>query len=471
MTRQKDQRRSKFVCQECGYQSSKWFGFCPASSCNSPVPLVELDSGISGKRQIKWLSSDSSNLQELSSLTGDDDQRILFDSNELNRVLGGGVVPGSITLLAGEPGIGKSTLLLQIAQNFASDNHDVLYISGEESAHQIKRRSQRLGFNGKGVYLLSQTDVDEIINRLEDVRPDLVIIDSIQTLYTEEITSGPGNVAQVRECGLRLMHWAKGRNIPVFLAGHMTKDGSVAGPRVLEHMVDTVMYLEAEDMNGYRMLRSGKNRFGSTTEIGIFNMSEKGLVEVEDPSKVLLAQRYEHSVGTVLVPVIEGSRSLLVEIQALTSSSNSPIPRRVGTGMDYNRILMLATVASRRAGLNVGHQDIIVNVAGGFRVNEPAADLGVCLALASSFYNKALFPDMVVCGEVGLSGEIRNIPNPQRRVSEAFRLGLSKCLLPELSKNDVEPIDGMDFIFVRTLSQSIEIAIGDVRSSSYQATN
>lgn len=460
MTRQRDPIRSEFVCQECGYKSPKWFGFCPASSCDSAVPLVEIGRSGFEKRETKWLPSDSSTLQELSSLTGDDHGRIRFESNELNRVLGGGVVPGSIILLAGEPGIGKSTLLLQIAQDFAAGNHKVIYISGEESPHQIKRRSQRLGFNGDGVYLLSQTDVDEIIGKLEEVRPELVIVDSIQTLYTDDITSGPGNVAQVRECGLRLMHWAKSRDAPILLAGHMTKDGSVAGPRVLEHMVDTVMYLEAQDINGYRMLRSGKNRFGSTTEIGIFDMSEKGLLEVDDPSKVLLSQRYEKSVGTVLVPVIEGSRSLLLEIQALTSFSNSPIPRRVGTGMDYNRILMLSTVTSRRAGLDLGRQDIIVNVAGGFRVNEPAADLGVCLAIASSFHNQGLASDMVVCGEVGLSGEVRNIPNPQRRVSEAFRLGLTKCLLPELSKNDVDPIDGMDFIFVRTLRQAFESALG-----------
>ena len=284
MTRQRDLIRSEFLCQECGYKSPKWFGFCPASSCDSSVPLVEISQSGLEKRETKWLRSEYSTLQELSSLTGEDHGRIRFESNELNRVLGGGVVPGSIILLAGEPGIGKSTLLLQIAQDFAAGNHKVLYISGEESPHQIKRRSQRLGFNGDGIYLLSQTDVDEIIGKLEEVRPELVIVDSIQTLYTDDITSGPGNVGQVRECGLRLMHWAKSRNAPILLAGHMTKDGSVAGPRVLEHMVDTVMYLEAQDINGYRMLRSGKNRFGSTTEIGIFDMSEKGLLEIADPS-------------------------------------------------------------------------------------------------------------------------------------------------------------------------------------------
>ena len=282
-----------------------------------------------------------------------------------------------------------------------------------------------MGFAGDRVFLVAETDVDLALARLEECGPDLAIVDSIQTLYTQDAPSGPGSVAQVRECGLKLMRWAKQRNVPVFLAGHMTKDGSLAGPRVLEHMVDVVMYLEGQEINAYRVLRSGKNRFGSTTEVGVFEMTGQGLVEVPDPSRALLAQRYERAVGAALVPALEGTRPLMLEIQALTSPAYAPVPRRVANGVDYNRLLMLSAVASRRSGLELAGQDIIVSVAGGFRVSEPAADLGIALALASSLYNRALEPDLVAFGEVGLSGELRTVPQVERRLKEAARLGLS----------------------------------------------
>ena len=463
MNRHKEQRRSVFVCQECGYQSPKWFGFCPSPSCDSSLPLEESQAPSADPVRPPWLASAAEPLQELADLRPEDQQRIELASAELNRVLGGGVVPGSVMLLAGEPGVGKSTLLLQVAQHFSTSGRTVVYVSGEESAHQVKLRSQRLGFAGQGIYLLAETDVALILRRLEESRPSLVIVDSVQTLYTAEAPSGPGSVVQVRECALRLMRWAKMRNVPVFLTGHMTKDGSLAGPRVLEHMVDLVMYLEGQELNGYRILRSGKNRFGSTTEVGVFDMTSQGLVEVADPSQALLSQRYERAVGSALVPVVEGSRPLLLEVQALTSPTHAPVPRRVSNGVDYNRLLMLTTVASRRAGLELGSQDVIVNVAGGFRVNEPAADLGVCLAVASSLHNQPLAPDMVAFGEVGLSGELRNVPQPQRRIREASRLGLSRCALPETARQDVEPVGDMELVFVRTLREAIRAAIADGR--------
>ncbi len=456
VNRPRDRLRTVFVCQECDHESPKWMGFCP--SCSSKAPLVE--TAVSQVApHLGWLSASTEPLQELSQLNPDDQPRIELPCQELNRVLGGGIVTGSVVLMAGEPGIGKSTLLLQIARFMASPGRKIFYASGEESPHQIKLRSQRLGFPGDGVFLLSETDADRIVARLEEARPALAIIDSIQTLYTQDAPSGPGSVAQVRECGLRLMRWAKLRNVPVFMAGHMTKDGSLAGPRVLEHMVDVVIYLEGQNLNAYRVLRSGKNRFGPTTEVGVFEMTSQGLVEVPDPSRALLSGRQEDAVGAALVPVLEGSRPLLLEVQALTSRSMAPVPRRIANGVDYNRLLMLTAVASRRAGLELAGQDIIVSVAGGFRVSEPAADLGVMLAIASCLHNAPLSVGLVAVGEVGLSGELRTVPQVQRRLVEAARLGLSQCILPETAKGDVVQPPGMELIFARTARQALRAAL------------
>jgi DNA repair protein RadA/Sms len=387
-------------------------------------------------------------------------QRIELPCQELNRVLGGGIVPGSVVLLAGEPGVGKSTLLLQIAQYMSSGGRSVLYISGEESPQQIKLRSERLAFDGQGVLILSETDVDAVIDRLEERQPALAIIDSIQTLYCQDVPSGPGSVGQIREAGLRLIRWAKARQVPVFLAGHVTKDGSVAGPRVLEHMVDVVTYLESQEFGTLRLLRADKNRFGSTAEVGVFEMTGRGLAEVIDPSKTLLAQRYDQAVGSALVPVLEGSRPLLLEVQALTSPSHLPAPRRVANGVDHNRLLMLAAVAGQRAGLDLSGQDIIVSVAGGFRVSEPAADLAIVLAIGSSLRNRPLDSTLVVFGEVGLGGEVRPIPQAQRRLQEAVRLGLSRSILPEASLDGQAPPTGMEPVFVRTVRQALQVGLG-----------
>ena len=462
MNQPRDRHQTVFVCQECGHESPKWMGFCPAPSCRSSAPLMETDV-VQGSHHQRWLAAPAEPPQELSRLNLEDHQRIELPSVELNRVLGGGIVAGSVALMAGEPGVGKSTLLLQIARFRSAEGQTVLYASGEESPHQVKLRSERLGFSGQGIFLLSETDVDRIVTRLEEYRPNLAIIDSIQTLYTQDAPSGPGSVAQVRECGLRLMRWAKLRNVPVFISGHLTKDGSLAGPRVLEHMVDVVMYLEGQDLSGYRILRNSKNRFGSTTEVGVFEMTGQGLVEVPDPSRALLSQRYDRGVGAALVPVLEGTRPMLLEIQALTANSMLPVPRRVANGVEYNRLLMLTAVASRRAGLELSGQDIIVNVAGGFRVSEPAADLSVVLAIASSRYNAPLGPTLVALGEVGLSGELRAVPHVQRRLREASRLGLSRCILPETTQGDLDQPPGMELVFVRTLRQALRAALPTTR--------
>ncbi len=463
VNRSRGQQRTQFVCQECGHESSRWMGFCPSPACGSPLPLEEMKVAPQAAPRHGWLASAGESPQELSSLAPDNHTRLRLPSEELNRVLGGGIVAGSVALLAGEPGVGKSTLLLQLARYLSESGRQVAYLSGEESPHQVKLRSERLGFSGDGVFLVTETDVDQVLARLEASSPGFAIVDSIQTLYTQDAPSGPGSVAQVRECGLKLMRWAKIRNVPVFLAGHMTKDGSLAGPRVLEHMVDLVMYLEGQEITSYRVLRSGKNRFGSTTEIGVFEMTGQGLVEVPDPSRALLAQRYERGVGAALAPTLEGSRPLVLEVQALTSPAFAPAPRRVANGVDYNRLLMLAAVASRRSGLELAGQDIIVNVTGGFRVNEPAADLAIILALASSLYNRPLDSQLVAIGEVGLSGELRTVPQVERRVTEASRLGLSRCILPETSRDSLSTVAGIEPVFVRTVRQALRAALGSNR--------
>ena len=461
MTRPRERPRTVFFCRDCGYESPKWMGFCPAPTCGSGQPLVETTLAMSSAANSSWTPAQAEPVQELSGLELDSQRRIESPCQELNRVLGGGIVPGSVILLAGEPGVGKSTLLLQVAKDMAASGRTVLYVSGEESPQQIKLRSERLGFAGEGVFLLSETDVDAVVNRLEESRPGLAIIDSVQTLYSRDAPSGPGSVVQIREAGLRLMRWSKARQVPVLLAGHVTKDGSVAGPKVLEHMVDVVTYLESQEFGAFRLLRCAKNRFGSTDEVGVFEMTEAGLVEILDPSKTLLSQRYDQAVGSALVPVLEGSRPLMLEVQALTSYSHLPAPRRVANGVDHNRLLMLTAVAGRRAGLDLSGQDIIVSVAGGMRISEPAADLAIVLAIASSLHNRPLASDMVVFGEIGLGGEVRTVPQVQRRLQEAQRLGLTRAVLSDTALDkDARPPD-MNLVFARTVSQAIKAGLGE----------
>jgi DNA repair protein RadA/Sms len=351
---------------------------------------------------------------------------------EVNRVLGGGLVPGSLVLVGGEPGIGKSTLLLQISAMMAENSKVVAYISGEESINQVKLRSERLGIGGKGIYFLSEPNLAAVLECLEGVSPELAIIDSIQTMYLEDVPGMPGSVSQVRECTWRLERWAKQNNVPLLITGHVTKEGAIAGPGTLEHIVDVVLYFEGEQFSSYRVLRSAKNRFGSTNEVGIFEMGASGLIEVDNPSQVFLSAYKDGTIGSVVVPTLEGSRPLLVEIQALTTSNSFTPPRRIANGVDFNRLLLIIAVLTKRAGLRLFNQDVIVNVTGGLRVSEPAVDLGIATAIASSFHDSKLISSLVVLGEVGLNGELRGVPQIERRIAEVIRLGFKSCLIPRL---------------------------------------
>jgi DNA repair protein RadA/Sms len=368
-------------------------------------------------------------------------------------------VPGSLVLIGGDPGIGKSTLLLQVSAMAAQQGSKVFYVSGEESLQQVRLRANRLGLGGGGLYILAETNLEAILGQLDQAAPDLVVVDSIQTVSVDELGSAPGSVGQIRECTMRLMGWAKTAGVPVLLSGHVTKDGAIAGPRVLEHIVDVVLYLEGEAFSAYRLLRSVKNRFGSTNEVGIFEMRGEGLVEVDNPSEVFLSQRAKEAVGSAVVPTIEGTRPLLVEIQALTSATSFGLPRRTANGIDFNRLLLIAAVLSKRVGLALGSQDIIVNVVGGLRVNEPAADLGLALAIASSLRGVAIDPGLVAVGELGLSGELRGVPQLERRLAEAAKLGFQRCLVPKSREGSVPIPRGIEPVAVESVRESLKVAL------------
>jgi len=377
---------------------------------------------------------------------------------ELNRVLGGGVVSGSLVLIGGDPGIGKSTLLLQVSALVAQAKGKVAYVSGEETLSQIRLRAERLGVKGEGLYLLAETELDVILGELERLSPSLAVIDSIQAVSSPELDAAAGSITQVRECTLRLMHWAKQNGVPVFIAGHVTKDGAIAGPRVLEHIVDVVLYLEGEPFSAYRVLRGVKNRFGSTNEVGVFEMKEQGLIEVDNPSLAFLSQRQVEAIGSTVVSTLEGTRPLLVEIQALTTPTAFGLPRRTANGVDFNRLLLIAAVLTKRVGLRLGNQDIIVNVTGGLRIAEPAADLGIALAIASSFRDTSADSQLVVVGEIGLSGELRTVPQLERRVSEAARMGFERCLVPKAGGKIKQP-KNIELITVSTLKEAIGVGL------------
>jgi DNA repair protein RadA/Sms len=396
--------------------------------------------------------------QELSKADVTTEERWPVDMSELNRVLGGGLVPGSLVLIGGEPGIGKSTLLLQVSAHLALTRGVVAYVSGEETLHQTRLRAKRLGISGERLYLLAENNLDSIIEHLEKLKPCLAIVDSIQSVFLPEMESSSGSVTQVRECTLRLMRWAKQSQIPVFITGHVTKDGAIAGPRVLEHIVDSVLYFEGERFSSYRLLRAVKNRFGSTNEVGIFEMKEKGLAEVDNPSQMFLSQRQGDSIGSVVTATLEGSRPLLVVVQALTSLTSFGLPRRTANGVDYGRILLITAVLSRRLGLRLSNQDIIVNVTGGIQIDEPAADLAIALAIASSFKDQPVNAEMAAVGEVGLSGEIRAVSQLERRLAEAARLGFKKCLVPRsgLKNTSVKDIEAVP---VSTLREAMRLGL------------
>ena len=425
-----------FFCAHCGMEAPRWMGFCHACGIQEPLEEKLIRPG----RQMGWLRSERTEPVELCSVSPHSMPRITDSDKELNRVLGGGLVPGSVVLLAGDPGIGKSTILLQVAASLASGivkdaGRRVLYISGEESPGQIWMRAQRLSMEGKGIYLLGETSLQAILDTLDAMSVHVVIIDSIQTIYSEELSAVPGSLSQVRECARHILGWGKANNVPIILAGHVTKEGEIAGPRVLEHMVDVVLHMEGDAMGAFRIVRGVKNRFGSTDEVAVYQMEENGLKIVEDPSRALLSHRRTAPIGSVVVPVVQGTRTLLVEVQALTSPSYGPIPRRVANGLDLSRILMIAAVLDRRVGLRLSGQDIIVNVVGGIQLNEPAADLGIALAIASSVRGVPVKETLVAIGEIGLSGEVRPVPHAGRRLQEAERLGFELAVLGQGDAN------------------------------------
>ena len=460
----KSYARTIFACQQCGKESLKWLGRCP--NCQAWNSFVE--KAVTAPTTSFQSISLANPPQELSQVAIEAADRFPLPLGEFNRVLGGGLVSGSLVLISGDPGIGKSTLMLQASALVARDRGKVVYVSGEETLHQTKLRSERLGVKGERLYLLAETDLDVILNQIEKLSPSLVVIDSIQTVYLPELDTAPGSVTQVRECTLRLMRWAKLSSVPIFIAGHVTKDGAIAGPRVLEHIVDVVLYLEGESFSAYRLLRCVKNRFGSTNEIGVFEMRGQGLVEVDNPSQVFLSQRWGEAIGSAVVSTLEGSRPLLVEIQALTNPTSFGLPRRTANGVDFGRLLMVTAVLTRRVGLKLGNQDIIASVTGGLRIGEPAADLGIALSIASSFRDVGVDPRLAVMGEVGLSGELRAVSQLDRRVAEAARLGFKRCLVPRVGAEISPAPKDIVLIPVSTLREAIGVGLirGKTRSSA-----
>ncbi|MBN1643389.1 MAG: DNA repair protein RadA [Dehalococcoidales bacterium] len=451
-----EKSRTVYICQQCGKESLRWVGKCP--NCQAWNSFVE-QTVKETKSRSRAAKSDRQP-EELSRVVLEATERFPVPIDEFNRVLGGGIVPGSLVLIGGEPGIGKSTLLLQASALLAKSHGRVVYVSGEETPNQIKIRAKRLGIAGDGLYLLAETDVDAVLEHAEELQPSLLIIDSIQTAHTQEDDGISGSITQVRQSAQRLMSWAKSSGVPVFITGHVTKEGAIAGPRVLEHIVDVVLYLEGEQFSAYRLLRCVKNRFGSTNEIGVFEMKGKGLLEVENPSLAFLSQRQEETVGSVVVPVIEGSRPLLVEIQALTNATSFGMPRRTANGVDFNRLLMVTAVLTRRLGMKLGNQDIMVNVTGGLKIDEPAADLGIALAIVSSFRDVSVDHELAAVGEIGLSGELRAVPQLERRVSEAARLGFKRILTPKAGGKITLVPEDIEVLAFGSLREAVERGLG-----------
>lgn len=456
--------QTRFVCQSCGYSSPKWLGRCP--ECDEWAAMVEetvesTDNKGTKKSVAVQVDSVASPITEVNAEKTD---RVSCGIAELDRTLGGGVVPGSVVLLGGDPGIGKSTILMQAASNLAKNAGRVLYVSGEESPHQIKLRADRIGPAHKEYYVVSETSVEAVANHIENVAPNFVVIDSIQTMHSAELSSTAGTVGQIRRCAGELAKIAKSKNIPVFLVGHVTKEGAIAGPKVLEHMVDTVLYFEGDRDHSYRVLRAVKNRFGSTDELGIFEMREDGLAEVENPSEVFLSERDETGSGSCVTCTVEGSRPILVEVQALVAPSYFASPRRVCTGIEYNRMLMVLAVLEKRVGLAMGNKDIYVNAAGGVKVGEPACDLACAIALASSLTDRPVAKDTVVFGEVGLAGEIRAVSHVEKRIREAQRLSFERIITSQKAASKLSDKNSR-VIGAKTVINAIEKALLSTRDT------
>lgn len=451
--------RTQYVCSSCEFVSPSWYGKCP--NCNTWDSLVETTVAKTTATTSALASlAPRSAPTKLSQVRADEFTRIPVSIGELNRVLGGGIVSGSVVLISGEPGIGKSSLMLQLAAELSNSLGAVLYVSAEESVQQIKLRAERLGVNGDNLFLLNETSLEEITNHVSALQPKCVIVDSVQTIASELIDSAAGGVAQVKECGARLTQLAKSSNIPIFIVGHVTKAGSIAGPLVLQHLVDTVLYLEGERYHTYRLLRSVKNRFGATDEVGVFEMTQEGMIEVENPSEAFLAERAADAAGNAIAVTLEGTRPLLVEIQALTSVTAFGLPRRTANGVDMNRLLLLTAVLTKRVGLKLYNQDIFVNVVGGLKISEPAADLSVAVAIASSFKDYKVWEDLAVIGEIGLSGELRNISSAEKRIKEAYKLGFKKALVPSgVASAYGGKTNGMQLIGAKSVGEALEAAL------------
>lgn len=453
--------KTRYVCSECGSTQMKWMGKCP--DCSQWNTLEETRTspraGGSGARSGLF---DAPAPLALSDIPDDPSRRIILADRELNRVLGGGIVPGAGILVGGDPGIGKSTLLMQTAAEVAHQVGQVLYVSAEESAYQIGQRASRLGVEEKRLFILADTILEQILEHIGQMKPALVIIDSVQAIHSDANTSAAGAISQVRDCTARLLRQAKQLNIPLFLVGHMTKEGSIAGPRVLEHMVDAVLQLEGERFHAYRLLRSVKNRFGSTNEVGVFEMTEKGMVPVANPSELFLAERLPNAAGSAIAVPLEGSRPLLVEVQALASATAFSQPRRTGNGVDFNRLLLVTAVLSKRMGFTLSTQDIFVNVIGGMRVGEPAADLAIASAITSSYRNVPVTADVAILGEIGLSGELRSVSQLPRRLREAAKLGFSRAIVPHYARKQHKQADippEIETIGVRTVADALDAAL------------
>lgn len=450
--------RSLFFCQECGHESPRWMGRCPG--CGAWNSMVEEPSARAGVRgSLSPGLSTGGRPVAIGDVAAEDARRMPTGSAELDRVLGGGIVPGSFVLVGGDPGIGKSTLLLQLAARVAREHGTVLYVSGEESARQIRMRADRLGTIHERLLVLAETDLDAIEQHAKAVSPALLIVDSIQTVFKPDLASAPGSVSQVRECAAQLLRVAKGQNTAVFIVGHVTKEGSLAGPRVLEHIVDTVLYFEGERHASFRILRAVKNRFGSTNEIGLFEMRDAGLVEVDNASQLFLSERPLDAAGSVVVPSLEGTRPLLVEVQALVSASTFVSPRRTADGIDLNRVQLIIAVLEKRVGLLLGNHDAYVKVTGGVRLGEPAIDLGLAVALASSFRDQAPDPRTVVAGEVGLAGEVRAVSRIEQRIREAEKMGFARMVLPRANLRSLSVKSELELIGVETVMEGLEAAL------------
>ena len=447
--------KTKFVCNECGYESLKWLGKCP--SCNSWSTFVEEVEAPKNKYDISAGSASVRSVpKQLKDIGDDEGERLATGTKELDRVLGGGIVRGSLVLVGGDPGIGKSTLLLQICEDLG-DKFDVLYVSGEESAQQIKMRATRLGVKAKNLKLLAETNLDSIIYHANEIKPAVMIVDSIQTMYREEVASAPGSVAQVREATHYLMRLAKENNIAIFIVGHVTKEGSIAGPRVLEHMVDCVLYFEGERQQSYRILRTVKNRFGSTNEIGVFEMKDTGLKEVPNPSAMLISGRPDDITGSAIVCTLEGTRPMLAEIQALSAPTNFSIARRTANGIDHSRATMLVAILEKKLGYSMQSQDVYINVVGGLKLTETASDLALVLAVASNYKNFVIDAKTMILGEVGLTGEVRSVSFAEKRIAEAKKLGLKRCIIPKENTKDLKEFKDIEIIGVETVAEAIKI--------------